>query len=114
MLITLPQRKRWKPRTKDLPVLTKAQTSLWEYYRRLGSQYRRSLARIATETGLSLTTIQRGNARLKELGWLTWVTGHANRLAGARGVVNEYTIIDAAIRGGKEKNEEETANVMTT
>jgi hypothetical protein len=71
---------------------TKSEQKLWKYYLSLGTEFYRSLERIAKETGLAISTVQRANRRFRELGKLKWTSGHGNRESGAWGTSNMYSI----------------------
>lgn len=62
-------------RSPSLPP-TKAEERLAAYYETLAPVFYRSLLRIASENKVSVKTVQRANARFRELGRLKWDSGH--------------------------------------
>ena len=79
--------------------LSATETRVLKFYKSLkdgDSKFCRSVNTIAIELGVSPKTIRRANEHLREIGLLSWKSGHGNGL-GRPCLANQYWLIPKAL-----------------
>lgn len=114
-----PKRKRFKVVTRRPKAyteqLTATETRVLKFYKSLKDRdgnFCRSVKTLAAELGVSPKTIRRANAHLKEIGLLSWKSGHGNGF-GQPCQANRYWVIPKTLTKSIREASEDVATLVS-